>query len=148
MHHESQNSPACVGTIHEVTRRQVTAIANMARKLKNTPDPSNGTNMLDGTVIVYIGDNGEQHHSTATEFPILLIGGRAMHLQTGGRTIVYPGIGAGNNHRQVSNLWNTLGQLTGAMQATLPTGTNISFDVFGGEGPNRIAHGPLSELMM
>jgi arylsulfatase A-like enzyme len=94
--------------------------------------------MLDNTVIVFIADNGEQHHSTASEFPVVLIGGKNLGLNTGGRTIVYPGVNSvAPVHRQVSNLWNTLGHLAGE-----------DLNTFGAEGPHRIAPGPLSELMM
>ena len=91
--------------------------------------------MLDHTVIVYIGDNGEQHHSTASEFPVVLIGGRALGLQTNGRTLVYPGMSS-DGHRQLSNLWNTLGYVAGE-----------ELDDFGAEGPSRRALGPLAELL-
>jgi hypothetical protein len=104
--------------------------------------------MLDTTVIVYVSDNGEQHHSTGTEFPVLLLGGSGIGLRTGGRTIVYPGLDTGGSgHRQLSNLWNTLGRLTGAMPFALSPTTRVDFNAFGNEGPARVATGPLSELM-
>ena len=105
----------------------------MARRLADTPDPASGT-MLDHTVIAYVSDNGEQHHSTASEFPTLLIGGSALGLG-GGRTIVYPGMQS-PGHRQLSNLWNTFGHFAGD-----------DLNTFGSEGPTRIAEGPLTELM-
>jgi arylsulfatase A-like enzyme len=88
--------------------------------------------MLDHTIIVYMSDNGEQHHSRADEWPVLLIGGGALGLKTDGRTVIYPTIGKPGN-RQVSNLFNTLGHATG----------NPSLNEFGGEGSLRIAKGPL-----
>ena len=121
-----------------MTRQQIDAIAAAALDLMNTPDPAGTGSMLDNTVIVFIGDNGEQHHSTASEFPVVLIGGKNLGLKTGGRTIVYPGVDTGGaGHRQVSNLWNTLGHLAGD-----------PLDTFGQEGPYRVAPGPLGELMM
>lgn len=147
LHHGSAANPTYQTTIHDVTAQQVSAIVNqMAVPLKNTPDP-NGGSMLDNTVIVYISDNGEQHHSTASEFPVLLIGGGALGLKTGGRTIVYPGVDTGGaGHRQVSNLWNTLGHLSGGAPFKLGT-TKIDFDQFGAEGSGRVASGPLTELL-
>jgi hypothetical protein len=148
LHHGSALNPSYVSTIHDITGQQVAAIAKMAAALKATADPANGGTMLDSTVIVYIGDNGEQHHSTATEFPVLLIGGSGIGLNTGGRTIFYPGLDTGGSaHRQVSNLWNTLGHLTGAAPFRLSSNTKIDFDKFGGEGPARVATGPLTELL-
>lgn len=134
LHHTSAASPASLAAIHEVTRLQAEAIAATARRLAAAPDVDGGS-MLDNTVIAWVGDNGEQHHSTASEFPIVLLGGEGMGLRTGGRTVVFPGLGSGG-HRQVSNLWNTLGHLSGG-----------ELDDFGREGPNRVAPGPLGELM-
>ncbi len=134
MHHGSAASADLRDKIHEVTRLEVSAIADFAHDLASRPDVGGGT-MLDNTVIVYIGDNGEQHHSTASEFPVVLIGGSGMGLSLGGRTIVYPGLSS-DGHRQVSNVWNTLGHLAGE-----------DLNEFGAEGPLRRAPGPLSELM-
>jgi hypothetical protein len=146
LHHGSLTDPSYVRTIHDVTGQQIKAIARMALALKNTPDPANGGNMLDTTCIVYISDNGEAHHAVGVEFPILLLGGNGMGLRLGGQTVAYPGYGVSGN-RQVSNLWNTLGHLTGAAKVDLSPTTHVNFDLFGGEGLSRIAPGPLSELM-
>jgi hypothetical protein len=124
-------------TIWNMTAYELGLVAAVAADLASTPDPVASGSMLDNTVIVYISDNGEQHHSTASEFPVVLIGGKNLGLKTGGRTIVYPGVTTGGaNHRQVSNLWNTLGYLSGQQ-----------LDTFGAEGPLRVAPGPLSEIM-
>ena len=137
LHHSSASDPGALTTIHDMTRQQFDAVAAAAKDLMNTPDPTGTGTMLDNTVIVFIGDNGEQHHSTASEFPVVLIGGKNLGLTTGGRTIVYPGVDSGGSgHRQVSNVWNTLGHLAGEQ-----------LDTFGAEGPFRVAPGPLSELM-
>ena len=108
-------------------------VASLATTLLNTPE-GDGT-MLDNTLIVYISGNGEQHHSTASEFPLLLLGGQGLGMAAGGRTLVYPGI-ENSGHRQVSNIWNTVGHMAG-----------LDLNYFGTEGPGRIAAGPLSELM-
>jgi hypothetical protein len=138
LHHASASDPKALQTIHDMTRFQFDNVAAIAQDLMNTPDPVMGQgSMLDNTIIVFIADNGEQHHSTASEFPVVLIGGKNLGLDTGGRTIVYPGVDSGGSaHRQVSNLWNTLGHLAGEQ-----------LDTFGAEGPYRVAPGPLSELM-
>lgn len=133
LHHGSELNTSYREAIHEVTRRQVDMICQVARRLRSTPDISGG-NALDHTLIIYIGDNGEQHHSTASEFPILLLGGRGLGRSGLGETIIYPGLNEAG-HRQVSNLWNTLSHLAGA-----------SRDDFGHEGRTRRALGPLSHL--
>lgn len=137
LHHSSASDAGALQTIHDMTKQQFDAVAAAAKDLMNTPDPAGGGSMLDNTVIVFVGDNGEQHHSTASEFPIVLIGGGGLGLKTGGRTIIYPGVDTGDmGHRQLSNLWNTLGHLAGD-----------ALDTFGSEGPSRVAPGPLSELL-
>src|SRR5262249_43896435 len=65
--------------IFDVTTIQFNHLAAVAHKLATTPDPADpGSMMLDNTVIVFISDNGEQHHSTASEFPVVLIGGQKL----------------------------------------------------------------------
>ena len=135
MHHGSGRSSELLEAVHTVTERQVAEIATLASTLAATPEVGGGS-MLDHTLIVYVSDNGEQHHSTASEFPVLMLGGEAMGRAPGGRTLVYPGIESAN-HRQLSNLWNTVGHLGG-----------FDLNDFGEEGPTRIAEGPLGELLV
>lgn len=121
--------------IAQVTTKHVELIAKLARALAATPEVGASGSMLDHTVILFMSDNGEQHHSEAREWPALLVGGNALGLKTDGRTVVFPGEGAMNN-RQFSNLFNTLGHAFG----------DVSMNTFGAEGTARIAMGPLSEL--
>lgn len=120
--------------ITAVTRRHVELIASMAQKLAAVPEPSGGGTMLDHTAIVFLSDNGEAHHSAAREWPVLLVGGSALGLKTDGRTVVYPT--TGSSRRQLSNMFNTVGYAVG----------ETTLDEFGGEGPLRVAPGPLSEV--
>ena len=135
LHHESGGNATYRNAIHEVTRAHVGMVAELARTLQATPEIGGDGSMLDNTVIVYLSDNGEQHHSTSSEWPMLLLGGKALGLRTGGRTVVYPGVADQRNNRQVSNLFNTLGHLAGE-----------DLNDFGGEGASRITEGPLGEL--
>ena len=135
MQHQSGASGEMLEAVHDVTAALAGQIARVVRRLADAPDPAGGS-MLDRTVVVWIGDNGEQHHSTASDFPVLLLGGSGLGLRPGGRTVIYPGLGSGG-HRQVSNLWNTLGHLAG-----------LELDDFGAEdGDLRRAFGPLPELL-
>lgn len=118
--------------INAVTRRHVELIARLASKLDAVPE-GNGT-VLDHTAILFISDNGEQHHSTGAEWPAVLVGGKSLGLKTDGRTVVYPSLNRAGN-RQVSNLFNTLGHASG----------DTTMNAFGHE-TNRVAEGPLSEL--
>ncbi|MED5373029.1 MAG: DUF1552 domain-containing protein [Myxococcota bacterium] len=136
LHHLSggaSESNVYADAIHQVTREHVSLIARLARTLDAVPE-GDGT-MLDHTAILYLSDNGEQHHSTGSEWPTLLLGGGALGLNTGGRTLHYPGVEQAEN-RQLSNLFNTLGYAAG-----------VPLDDFGGEGETRIATGPLDALL-
>lgn len=129
--HGNQNFVELLTTI---TERHVSMMASMARSLEQTPETSADGTMLDHTVMLYMSDNGEKHHSRAEEWPMLLMGGGALGFKTDGRTVVTPAFGNDNN-RQVSNLFNCLGHAAGA-----------DLNTFGHEGTTRIADGPLSEI--
>jgi hypothetical protein len=136
--HHGSSDPAYLRIIHDVTKQQVAAIVGMAKELEAVAE-GNGT-MLDNTLIVFISDNGEQHHSEARDFPTLLLGGGAMlNAASSGKTLFYPGLRSGN-HRQVSNLWNTIGTLG----LNDPARRLVDF---GAEGRRRVATGPLDELI-
>lgn len=136
-HHASESSTMARDYIYAQSRKQLAVMMGLARQLDAVPEA--GGTLLDHTVLVYIGDNGETHHAAADEFPVVLMGGGALGLRTGGRTLVYPGQDRfGTGHRQVSNLWNTLGHLAGE-----------DLNAFGGEklgAGTRSAEGPLAEL--
>lgn len=133
--HLSGGNQTYQDAIHAISGDYVGFIAKLARALDAVPEAS-GT-MLDHTVIVFMGDNGEQHHSTSSEWPLLLVGGSALGLNTDGRTIVYPGIYNNSpGHRQLSSFFTTL-----AHSAAEP------IEKFGNEGTTLLAEGPLSEVL-
>ncbi|MEO1271516.1 MAG: DUF1552 domain-containing protein [Myxococcota bacterium] len=134
LHHQSGSVPEYLQAIHEVTRQHVAMIAKMARTLAATPEVGASGSMLDHTAILYMSDNGEQHHSKAEEWPMLLVGGRNLGFKLDGQAVIYPNHGNANN-RQVSNMFNTLGFAAGETLVD-----------FGGEGTHRIAEGELTEL--
>lgn len=119
--------------LRELTLRYVAQMCRVARALAEV-DEDGGT-MLDNTLLLYMSDNGEKHHSNAEEWPMLMIGGNNMGFLTDGRSVAYPRDTHANN-RQTSNVFNSL--LHGAGEPT---------DDFGHVGPDtRIAEGPLDEL--
>lgn len=134
LHHGSARSETYLKGIHEVTRLQVEMVCKLARDLADTPEPHADGSMLDHTVIVYMSDNGEQHHSSASDWPVLILGGKRLGMKLGGRTLIYPTLDH-DGHRQVSNLFNTLGHTAGQ-----------DLNSFGKEGPARIQPGPLEDI--
>lgn len=131
--HEAGGNPIYQQVLDRVIERQVELIARMARRLAAVPE-GDGT-MLDHTLIVFMSDNGDAHHSTAANWPMLLVGGGALGLRTGGRALVYPPHRAAAN-RRVSNVFNTLGHVVGH-----------PIDDFGGEPERAAQGGPLAALL-
>jgi len=119
--------------LHELTSRYIGEMARMARVLADQPEE--GGTMLDNTLLLYMPDNGERHHSPSEEWAMLMLGGDNMGFKTDGRSVTYPRSGHANN-RQTSNMFNSI--LYGAGQPT---------DDFGHANPDsRVAEGPLSEI--
>lgn len=118
-----------------IRRYHFDRIAGLMKKLEKVPE-GNGT-MLDNTVIVYLSDGAEGHHSRCWEWPMVVIGDMGGQLKTG-RYIDYPGYGH-KTCRTTANLYLTLLHLAGAKR-----------DTFGTPDPNLKdvdQTGPLSELL-
>ena len=79
-------------------------IAKMAAKLKSVPE-GDGT-MLDNTVIVYLSDHGEKHHSNCYEWPMLALGNIGETFKAGSY-IHLPGWGE-SGHRTIASLYKSL----------------------------------------
>jgi hypothetical protein len=111
-------------------------IARTMQKLEKIPE-GNGT-LLDRTVILYLSDNAETHHSTCYEWPFVLFGGPAAGLREGGRIVLYPDYGK-PGHKTINTLYNTLLHVAGGPR-----------DDFGLLDPNLdplMHRGPLTELL-
>lgn len=117
-----------------IRRYHMDLIAGLVRKLAAVPE-GDGT-MLDNTVILYLSDGAEAHHSRCWEWPMVMIGDMGGRLKTG-RYIDYPGYGH-KGHRTTANMFVTLLQLAGSQRTS-----------FGMPDPNLKdldQHGPLDEL--
>ena len=93
--------------------------------------------MLDNTLIVYLSDGAEGHHSRCWEWPMVLLGNVGGKLKTG-RYVDYPGYGR-PAHRTTANLYVTLLQLAGSKRE--------SFGVADPGLKDLDQHGPLAELL-
>lgn len=118
-----------------IRRYHFTLIEGLMRKLERIPE-GNGT-MLDNTLIVYLSDGAEAHHSRCWEWPMVLIGNLGNRLRTG-RYIDYPGYGR-PNHRTTANMYLTLLHLAGANRETFGVADPALRDI----NPR----GPLQELL-
>jgi hypothetical protein len=133
-HYAEDGAAGYIELLANITDRHVGMMAQMAQALDATPEAGGEGTMLDNTLMLYMSDNGEKHHSKAEEWPMLLVGGQNLGFRTDGRSVVFPRVGNDAN-RQVSNMFNTLGHAAG-----------MELNDFGAEGPSRIAEGPLSEI--
>ena len=113
-------------------------IARMVKRLEEMPE-GNGT-MMDNTLIVYMSDAPDTHHSTGYEWPLVTVGNLAGKFKLGGQYISFPGYGK-IGHRTVGTLYTTFLQAFGVRQET-----------FGRIDPDldlqKMQTGPLGELMV
>lgn len=113
-------------------------IARTMQKLQSMPE-GDGRTMLDNTVIVYLSDGAETHHSRCFEWPFVVLGSANGRLKSGGRYLQFPDYGS-ERHRTINTLYNTF-----LHAARLPK------DDFGHLDPNldeAMHRGPLSELLV
>lgn len=89
----------------KIRRFHMEQIARLAAKLQAMPE-GDGT-MLDNTVIVYMSDAAEGHHSRCWQWPMVVIGDAGGSLKTRGRYVEYPYY-AKAGHRTIGNFYTTL----------------------------------------
>ncbi len=118
-----------------IRRYHFTLIAELARKLNRVRE-GDGT-MLDNTLIVYLSDGAESHHSRCWEWPMVLLGNVGNRLRTG-RYLDYPGYGR-QGHRTTANMYVTLLHLAGSNRDTFGMRDQGLRDLD--------QNGPLSELL-
>lgn len=88
-----------------IRKFHVDEIGQLAAKLQAVPE-GNGT-MLDHTLIIYMSDGADAHHSSRRNWPFIIVGGKRTRLRTDGRYVRYPGYRR-NGHRTIGNFYNTL----------------------------------------
>jgi hypothetical protein len=113
-------------------------IAKMAKRLESIPE-GNGT-MLDNTVIVYMSDAPDTHHSTGYEWPLVIVGKLSGKMNLGGRYINFPGYGKPGHHT-VGAFYATLLNCVGHQQQTFGY-LDTDLDT------KDMQTGPLTELML
>jgi hypothetical protein len=119
-----------------IRRFHVEQIARLAKKLDSVKE-GDGT-MLDNTLIIYLSDSAEQHHSRCDHWPLFLVGNLGGTLKTNGRYLCYPKYGT-KGHRTIANFYTTLLHAAGTPR-----------DHFGTMDPmlkDLDQKGPLAELM-
>lgn len=112
-------------------------IARLVDRLEAVPE-GKGT-MMDNTVVVYLSDSAENHHSTCYEWPMLVLGNLGGRLKAGDRFINVPKYGE-KGHRTVAGFYTTLLQAAG-----------VQVNHFGQQDPELkgavVQAGPIGELL-
>jgi hypothetical protein len=110
-----------------VRRYQTGVLAGAIRTLEAVK--SGDQTLFDQTVMVFMSENGDDHHSRKTRWPLVLVGNAGRKLKVDGRFLYYP------NQRAVADLFSTVATALGR-----PT------DDFG-KGGNAPTQGVLTEVL-
>lgn len=94
-----------------IHRYHMELIVRLAAKLQAVPE--GGGTMLDNTVIVYLSDAAESHHSRCWDWPMVVIGDLGGRLKTRGRFLCFPKYAA-QGHKTTANFFLTLLEAAGA----------------------------------
>ena len=111
-------------------------IARTLKKLVSIPE-GDGT-MLDNTLIVYLSDAANEHHTKCDEWPYVILGGHP-RLKLGGRCLTYADFN-NKGHRTVNAIHNTLLHASGRPE------NNFGFAIPGLD--HGVQEGPLSEVLV
>ena len=87
-----------------IRKFHIELMARLATKLQAVKE-GDGT-MLDNTVIVYLSDSAESHHSRCDQWPMVILGDGGGRLKLGNRYLCYPKYGA-KGHRTIANMYTT-----------------------------------------
>ncbi|MDV6033733.1 MAG: DUF1552 domain-containing protein [Phycisphaera sp. RhM] len=89
----------------KVRHQHMTLIDRMVSRLKSVPE-GQGT-MFDNTVLFYLPNNGETHHSKGTEWPFVVLAGNNARLDIARRYIRLPGYNQ-SGHKTLGNWYTTI----------------------------------------
>ena len=111
-------------------------ISRTLKKLARIPE-GNGT-MLDNTLIVYLSDAANEHHTKCDEWPYVILGGHP-RVKLGGRCLTYADFND-KGHRTVNTIHNTFLHASGHPE------NDFGFKIPGLD--HGVQEGPLSEVLV
>ena len=95
-------------TVRDRVRQQhIKLMERIVAKLKATPEVDGKGAMFDNTVIMYLPNNGETHHSRGSEWPFVIMAGDNTPLNIGRRYIRLPNYGE-QGHKTLGNWYTTI----------------------------------------
>ncbi len=89
----------------KVRQQHMTLIDRIVTRLKSVPEA--GGTMFDNTMLFYLPNNGETHHSNGTEWPFIVLAGDNTRLDISRRYIRLPGYGKAG-HKTLGNWYTTV----------------------------------------
>lgn len=111
---------------HQIGHEQIAGAKEMAIKIRQfhmellakfvdqlAAIPEGNGSMMDNTLIVYLSDSAENHHSTCYEWPMLMVGNLGGRLKAGDRFLNVPMYGA-TGHATIARFYTTLLHAAGA----------------------------------
>ncbi|MEM8669194.1 MAG: DUF1552 domain-containing protein [Planctomycetota bacterium] len=89
----------------KVRHQHMTLIDRIVSRLKSVPEGKGS--MFDNTMLFYLPNNGETHHSKGTEWPFVVLGGSNVRLDIARRYIRLPGYNQ-LGHKTLGNWYTTI----------------------------------------
>ena len=90
---------------YKVRNQHMTLIDRIATRLKSVPEA--GGTMFDNTMLFYLPNNGETHHSKGSEWPFVVLAGKNAKLDISRRYIRLPGYDQ-QGHKTLGNFYTTI----------------------------------------
>lgn len=94
-----------LGTRNKLRTHHMQLVNRLVDGLKKMPEGKG--NMFDNTVIMYLPENGEKHHSNGSHVPFVILSGKDVKLNIARRFIQLPGYNQAG-HKTLGNFYTTL----------------------------------------
>lgn len=128
--------PVAIDASEKIRTFHFELIARTLKKLESIPEGS-GT-MLDNTLIVYLSDAANEHHTSCEEWPYVILGGHP-RMKLAGRCLTYADFD-NKGHRTVNTIHNTF------LHAAGHPVNGFGFKIPGLD--HGVQEGPLSEVLI
>ena len=110
LHHIGHNKPmgnlTAIQVREKLRTHHMSVIDRLIAGLKKMPE-GNGT-MFDNTIIMYLPENGEAHHSKGTAVPFVIISGEKVKMDIGGGRYIRLPEYTNKEHKTLGNFYTTI----------------------------------------
>lgn len=105
-HNKGTGGLTAIQVREKLRTHHMSVIDRLVQGLKKMPE-GNGT-MFDNTVIMYLPENGEAHHSKGTAVPFVILSGDKVPMNIGGGRYIRLPEYTNNEHKTLGNFYTTL----------------------------------------